>query len=118
MRKKLGKIGEEIASGFLQKKGYKILEKNYKRPWGEIDIIAKKGKDIAFFEVKTLKSGDFLPEESIRFQKRKNLIRAAKLYLLEKNYSPEQSWQIDVIAIEFSKNGEFQVRHTKKAIFE
>lgn len=120
MKKRLGKIGEEIATEYLEKEGYKILEKNYKRPWGEIDIIAKEGegKDIVFFEVKTLKEGSFLPEESIRFKKRKNLIRAAKLYLLEKNYSPNQPWQIDVIAIEFFKNGKPQVRHTKNAIFE
>ncbi|HOK35236.1 MAG TPA: YraN family protein [Candidatus Pacearchaeota archaeon] len=119
MQKSLGQIGEEIASQYLQKKGYKILERNYKKPWGEIDIIAKKDKDIIFVEVKTLSStSSFLPEEEITSRKKKILIRTAKLYLAEKKYSSKQRWQIDVIGIEMINEGKCRLRHTKNAIEE
>ena len=49
----LGKNGEEIATEFLRKKGYKILERNFEASQGEIDIIAKDDKELVFVEVKT-----------------------------------------------------------------
>lgn len=119
MTKPLGKIGEDIAAQYLQKKGYKILERNHKKPWGEIDIVAKKSKDIIFVEVKTLSSkSGFSPEEKITSQKKKILIRTAKLYIVEKKYLPNQNWQIDVIGIEMINDKKFKLRHTKNAIAE
>lgn len=112
------KLGEEISSSYLLKQGYKILERNYRKPWGEIDIIAQKKKDLVFIEVKTLIKPDFLGEESINNLKKKKLIKLAKLYLLEKKYPSEQSWQIDVIAIEVLENKKYRLRHTKKAVRE
>jgi putative endonuclease len=116
MCKSLGQIGEDIAAQYLQKKGYKILERNYKKPWGEVDIIAKKNRDIVFVEVKTLSNNKFLPEEEITIQKKKNLIRTANLYLSEKRYPDEQNWQIDVIGIEMKNNKRCHLRHTRNAI--
>jgi len=118
MSKTLGQIGESIAAQYLQNKGYKILEQNYRKPWGEIDIIAKKGKDIIFVEVKTLSNNKFLPEEEVTFKKKKILIRTAKLYLAEKRYPANQNWQIDVIGIEMINDKKFKLRHTKNAIAE
>ena len=48
-----GKIGEEIAKDYLEKKGYKIIEQNYKTKYGETDIIANCGKELVFVEVRT-----------------------------------------------------------------
>ena len=53
-RKAVGEIGEEIACQFLERKGFKILERNYRKPWGEIDIIAEKDGVIRFVEVKAV----------------------------------------------------------------
>ncbi len=117
MSKSLGQIGENIAAQYLQKKGYIILEQNYKKPWGEIDIIVKKGKDIIFVEVKTVSNNNFLPEEEITPRKKKILIRTAKLYLAEKRYPADQDWQIDVIGIEM-KDNKCLLRHTENAIGE
>lgn len=119
----LGQIGEDIATQYLQKRGYKIIERNYRKPWGEIDIIAGKDKDIIFVEVKTLRqdrdlNNRFLPEENVTFQKKKKLIRTAKIYLLEKKCSKDQIWQIDVIGIEIADNKKCRLRHTKNAIGE
>lgn len=118
MTKSLGQLGEDIAFSYLEKQGYKILERNYKRHWGEIDIIAGKSKDIIFAEVKTSAGNDFLPEENISFSKRKKIIRTAKMYLWEKKYPSEQTWQIDVIGIEVLGDNKFRLRHTKKAVYE
>ncbi|HOA47766.1 MAG TPA: YraN family protein [Candidatus Paceibacterota bacterium] len=118
MSKSLGQIGENIAAQYLQKKGYIILEQNYKKPWGEIDIIVKKGKDIIFVEVKTVSNNNFLPEEEITPRKKKILIRTAKLYLAEKRYPADQDWQIDVIGIEMKDNNKCLLRHTENAIGE
>ncbi len=120
MSKSLGQIGEEIAANYLQRKKYKILERNYRKPWGELDIVAKKDNEVVFVEVKTITQSQeksrFLPEEEITPQKKKRLIRAAKMYLWEKKYPPDQTWQIDVIGIEQIGKRKYRLRHTKKAI--
>jgi len=121
MKKSLGKLGEDVAAEYLKKEGYQILDRNYRRPWGEIDIIAKKEKDIIFFEVKTLQKiqgESFLPEESIRVLKKKILIKTARIYLSEKRYPENQNWQIDVIGIEFFEEKKCRLRHTQNAITE
>jgi putative endonuclease len=79
MKKEIGKIGEKIAEDFLKKKGYQILDRNYKfqipgdLQRGEIDIVAKKEDVICFVEVKTLKNPkiEILPQEKINFYCRK-----------------------------------------------
>jgi len=119
--KSLGKIGEDVAVEYLRREGYQILDRNYQRRWGEIDIVAKKGKDIIFCEVKTLKKpreDSFLPEESVRNSKKKSLIKTAKTYLSENKYPENQNWQIDVIGIEFFEEKKCRLRHTKNALTE
>lgn len=118
----LGKLGEEIAQKYLKKQGYKILDRNYKKPWGEIDIVAKEDQEIVFFEVKTLNlNPDLLPEESIREKKKKSLIKTARTYLLEKRLPPDQSWRIDAISLQATSLSQgplkFHLRHTKRAIW-
>lgn len=51
---KIGRLGEELAGKFLMKRGYKIVDRNYRRPWGELDIIAEKKGKIHFVEVKSM----------------------------------------------------------------
>ena len=132
--KQVGYLGEEIAADFLKKKGYQILEKNYVPKWmkrgrKEIDIIAKKprrktfgflrGENVlVFVEVKSAKElENFYPESKVDFQKKRKLIRIAESYILEKKIKPETKWQIDVIAVEFSKvSGEPRIRHFENAV--
>ncbi len=102
-----GDFGEDIASKFLMKHGFLVLERNYLRKWGEIDIVARRGAKIHFVEVKTVKSTRIVShetqevwraEENIHPWKLKRLSRAIQTYLLEKN--SEDEWQFDAIVVE------------------
>lgn len=95
----LGHFGEDQACRFLRKKGFRILERNYRIRTGEVDIIAKSGKMIIFVEVKTRTSSDFaLPWEAVGFRKRKNLKSAAKMYIRERALKGFE-YRFDVISI-------------------
>ena len=80
-----GKRSEIIAADYLKKKGYKILETNYKNKLGEIDVIAQDGEYIVFVEVKARLSGAFgHPFEAINEIKQQKIHAVASLYLVEK----------------------------------
>lgn len=82
---KIGRKGEKIARDYLIKRGWKILESNYKTPFGEIDIIAKKDDIVAFIEVKTRLSDIFgLPSEAVTKQRKMRYIRGANYYFTGK----------------------------------
>jgi putative endonuclease len=99
-RKKKGEIGEQLAAGFLKKKGYRIIETNYRCRFGEIDIICRNKKCLVFVEVRTKGSADFgTPEESLNRTKLSHLSRAAEYYLQNHDKLPEQ-WKIDLVAVE------------------
>lgn len=80
--KNLGKKGEKLAVKYLKKNKYKILEKNYKCPLGEADIIAKDKEDFVFIEVKTRAGDDFgAPSEAVDKNKRRKYRMIAGFYL-------------------------------------
>jgi len=58
-KQKIGQIGEEIAENYLRENKFRIISRNYRKPWGEIDLIVQKGKSLHFVEVKT-QMADFL----------------------------------------------------------
>jgi len=120
-QQKIGKIGEDMAVKYLKKKGYKILERNYRADkFGEIDIIAsckksdstflQPSKNLIFVEVKTKTNQNFgLPEQELTYQKKKRLRRAIQNYLFKK-YLTDSDWQVDLIAIEISDEKK-DIRH-------
>lgn len=100
-----GSYAERIAEKFLNSRNYKILDRNYRKPWGEVDIIAEKDEIIIFVEVKAsdkpaLKG--FEPEKRVNTNKIKRIKRAAQTYIQQNNFD-DISWQIDLIAIEFNQ---------------
>ena len=98
----IGNFGEKIGSEYLRKKGYKILERNFKKKWGEIDIIGKKNGNLIFFEIKTLhqaRGKPFSPEDEINFKKKNQLRKMAQIYLSEKRISKNAPYQIDILSI-------------------
>jgi putative endonuclease len=98
-RQALGRWGETQAADFLRGKGYVILAKNVRTPYGEIDIIAQTKEMLVFVEVKTRSTDRYgPPEASITPQKREHLIASAQAYL-QTSPDPDIDWRIDVIAI-------------------
>jgi putative endonuclease len=115
--KEIGTLGENIAKNYLEKKGYRILETNYKTKIGEIDIIAQKGKILVFIEVKTITAKEnFLPEDKVDKRKKTKLINLVKFYLQEKKINFDIPLQIDVIGIKLEKDKEFEIQHFENVI--
>ena len=103
----IGATGELVATEYLESKGHGILDRNFRRPYGEIDIVSR-GTDgnIHFVEVKSVSHGTatnsgvgehFRPEENVHPKKMERLMRVIQTYLLYKNI--ESDWQFDVIAV-------------------
>lgn len=83
---KLGKRGELQAQKYLKKSGWTILETNWRNPFGEVDIIARKGEVIAFIEVKTRLTDEFgAPSEAVQKTRKLKYIRGANYYFCNKN---------------------------------
>lgn len=95
----LGQRGEELAANFLQRKGYKLLQRNYRSRFGQIDIIAKEKKYFCFIEVKTRKSSLYgLPKEAVSKFKQRRIARTALTYLKENRLIKTRA-RFDVISI-------------------
>ena len=106
--------GEEIAVGYLKKKGYHILDRNFRSRIGELDIIARKGNTVVFIEVKTrnnLKYG--LPCEAITDNKKRHIKRMVNYYTMM-NCTEGLDLRIDVIEI-LVKEGMVSVNHIENA---
>ena len=120
IRKEVGRGGEEIACRFLIRRGYKIIDRNYRKKWGEIDIIAEKEGSVRFVEVKavTNRGMDFsremfrLPEELVHRTKLRKVARTAALYMEEKEDMRE--YQIDVVGVIMNE----QTRTARCRLFE
>lgn len=120
--KEIGDLGEKLACEYLVKNGYKILGKNYRISFGEIDIIAKKkglfaDKTIHFVEVKTLRQaqGDFFPEEKVDYKKQNKYRNLVGIWL-EKNKLPQNyPCQVDIIAI-FLTNESSEIKHFENVV--
>ena len=103
-KRQLGDIGENLATDYLERNNYQIIERNYWKPIGEIDIVAKKDKKTAFFEVKTGILGyDLRPEDNLTISKQKKLKRIVSEYLFSHNLY-NSDYQIDVLIVYLYKN--------------
>jgi len=115
LRKKTGNYGENLAVIFLKKKGYKIIETNFRTRFGEIDIIAKKDDQIIFVEVRTKTNINFgAPEESINRKKQEKLILMANQYMSVKKLL-HNNFRIDGIFIVIEQNNT-EIRHLENII--
>jgi len=104
-RKETGALGEKLAQEHLKKKGYRIIETNYRCPRGEIDIVAKHKGCLVFIEVRTKSNTRFgLPEESISRAKRAKM-RLTAAYYLNSQKKPAEAWRIDFVAVEMGHDG-------------
>ena len=116
-KQKIGKIGEDYACQYLKNHGYQVIERNYLKKWGEIDIVTRKDKKVHFVEVKTVSrdtiinteirtnnvnhetSGEYRPEDNMHPWKLKRLGRAVQSYLLDRDIPDDMEWQFDVVTV-------------------
>ena len=107
---KRGEIGENIAVRFLVKQGFSIIERNYTKKWGELDIVAEKGSRLYFIEVKSVSRDNlgqvsqetldqYKPEDNMHPWKLKRLSRTIQTYLLSKKVPEDREWQVDLLVV-------------------
>jgi putative endonuclease len=117
-RRIIGDLGESLACKYLESKGYSIVDRNYSRKCGELDIIAKDAnRRLRFIEVKSKTSelsgylgkgvkhetSGYRPEDNVNPAKIRKLVRISQVYLQEKYITPETKWQFDVIVVYLDK---------------
>lgn len=114
-RLSLGKTGEQIAASFLRKKGYRILQSNYRTSRGEIDIVAGKKDVLIFVEVKT-RNSNFLdsPLAAVTVKKQRQISMVAQEYLSSKSLFDMEA-RFDVIAIQLKDPGSPHIEHIVNA---
>ncbi|MHB1118297.1 MAG: YraN family protein [Minisyncoccota bacterium] len=131
----VGRIGEDIAGKYLENKGFVIIGRNYRKKYGEIDIIAQKDEIIHFIEVKTVSHENFVsfldnfrgnvscvtdkyrPEDNIHPAKLKRLARTIQVYLLEKFPKGEPEWVFSAITVKLDmKTRRAQVKFLENII--
>ena len=111
---RIGRWGEEAVAAYLAKRGYEIIARNARTPYGEIDIVAKQADITIFVEVKTLRwSKDFFPEQNVTARKQAHMLACAEHYAAEHAID---HWQIDVISVEGKMGLEPKITHFENAI--
>ena len=113
----LGESGERFAATWLEARGYDIVERNWRCPYGELDVIARSGAEWVFFEVKTRRGRAMgAPEEAVTRVKRMRLVLSAQAYLAERGCE-DAPYRIDVLAIELTPGGTLiAVRHYPRGV--
>jgi putative endonuclease len=111
---RIGKWGEDAVAAYLAGRGYEILARNARTPYGEIDIITRQGDITIFVEVKTLRSSrNFFPEQNVTARKQAHMLACAEYYAAE---NAIDHWQIDVIAVEGNVGLAPRITHFENAI--
>ena len=110
-RQTLGKWGESLAEEYLVWRGYELLERNARTPYGELDLVMRQGGGLVFVEVKTRSSSTYgLPEEAVTSRKQEHLLKAANHYL-QAHPDLNGDWRVDVIAIRRTRGDSPEVVH-------
>jgi putative endonuclease len=100
-----GRGAEELAVALLEKRGYRIVSRNWRRPEGELDLVAEDGGTCVFVEVRSRTGEEFgHPLESVDARKRAQIIRSARLYL-DAEPTPFAAYRFDVVGVTFHSDG-------------
>jgi len=108
-RARLGALGEQLAAEHLVRRGFEIVERNYRTRWGELDIIAFDGRTLAFCEVKTRRvsrAGDASPLDAVRGDKRAQVRKMAGRWLIDRTDRPRaDTLRFDAIGVTVDRAG-------------
>lgn len=108
-RQEIGARGEDLAAAYLTQRGCVVLERNVRTPYGEIDLVVKKGWSLAFVEVKTRTTRSYgYPEAVITESKMMHMVNSAEHYLQQQS-EYEMQWQLDVISVELEKDDKHKI---------
>lgn len=114
MSEDTGREGQDLAEGFLKRKGYEFVERNFRTPrWGEIDLVMRDGDTTVFVEVKTRSSDSKLfggPLGALHYHKLKALQRAAQYYLSSQRFDRE-AVRIDAVTVILPENTPPKIKH-------
>ena len=111
---RIGKWGEETVAAYLSERGYQIIGRNTRTPYGEIDLITRQADVTVFVEVKTLTSSrSFFPEQNVTARKKEHMLACAEYYAAEHAI---EHWQIDVVAVEGRAGTKPRITHFENAI--
>lgn len=112
----LGRAGEGEAVHYLEANGYRILHRNLRAKFGEIDVVARDGPALCFVEIKARSSTRFgFPEEAVTFSKRRKLLKLAAWYLQSRRPTGHSSIRFDVLSLLNGPDGPARVRLIKGA---
>ena len=125
IRRRIGDFGEKLAKDYLKRKGYKVINQNYLKREGEIDLIALDQKDLVFVEIKTRTEDNSMsrfqwrrfPEQSVNRSKQKKIIKTAEKYI--KEYKGKvNNYRIDVISVEIDrKTKKARIKHFENILY-
>ncbi|MBR0139486.1 MAG: YraN family protein [Firmicutes bacterium] len=114
-KKTVGRKGEDAACSYLERKGWRIVARNYRCRFGEIDMIAAKDGVLAFIEVKTRSRADFgFPREAVNAEKQRKLRASAQVFMLRRPEFSRFQPRMDVIEIRAVEEGAL-LRHLENA---
>jgi putative endonuclease len=119
-RHELGRRGEQLAAEHLSRRGFEIVERNYRTRWGELDIVAFDGRTLAFCEVKTrrLTAGSGSPFDALRPSKRSQVRKMAGSWLIERRDRPyADQLRFDAIGVTFDLQGRMTALEHLEAAF-
>ena len=130
LHNEIGRIGEDIAANWLIRNGFTVVDRNYRKKYGEIDIVAREaGGNTVFVEVKTVSyetkdalqhavsCGTWRPEENVHLHKQKRLARAIQTWMAERKYTEE--FQIDILTLRMVQQEKFvRIKLIENVIFE
>jgi putative endonuclease len=102
-RRRFGNRGEQLAAEFLESQGMEIIAAQYKKSFGEIDLIAQDGDEVVFVEVKARATSSYgYPEDAVSPKKVGHIVRVGQSFLIQ--HQIEGPWRIDVLAIEYGQS--------------
>jgi putative endonuclease len=117
-RRELAQLGENLAAAHLTRRGFRILERNFRIPRGELDLIAQDGPELVFIEVKSrIGRAESTPEEAVDARKVRRLTRLAEAYLAQGG-KEDAMWRIDVVAVVLDSSGRLvRLEHLRNAVY-
>ena len=112
-----GRRGEQAAVEHLRRNGYTIVTRNWRCPYGEIDIVAQKGELLVFIEVRARHTTTTEPTfESVTPRKRERMTKSAYAYLSQQGLPSDEGWRIDVIGVALPRDGPPVIDHVEDAL--